>query len=112
VSTFLNPAGTSKFDEETGAWEKFDLCTVVSIKVALVVCVPSEFVVVVGVSEAGCVFFLWKAPNADPPNADPNIPAIEPLLGEVAAGAGSEFCALAGPVPLPPILVTSITRVP
>jgi hypothetical protein len=112
VSTFLNPPGTSKFDEETGAWEKFDLCTVVSIKVALVVCVPSEFVVVVVVSDAGCGFFLWKPPSAEPPNADPNIPAIEPLLGEVAAGAGSEFCALAGPVPLPPILVTSITRVP
>jgi hypothetical protein len=109
----LNPTGTSKFEEETGAWEKFDLCTVVSIKVVLVVCVPSEFVVVVVVSDAGCCFFLWKPPSADPPNADPNIPAIELFeLAEFWTGAGSEFCALAGPVPLPPILVTSITRVP
>ena len=109
----MNPAGTSKLDEETGAWEKFDLCTVVSIKVVLVVCVPSEFVVVVVVSDAGCAFFLWNAPSADPPNADPNIPVTEPFeLAEFGVGAGSEFCAPAGPVPLPPILVTSITRVP
>ena len=49
----MYPAGTSKFDEETGAWEKFDFCTVVSIRIALVVCVPSAFVVVVVVSDAG-----------------------------------------------------------
>ena len=110
----MNPAGTSKFDEETGAWEKFDLCTVVSIKVALVVCVPSAFVVVVGVSDAGCAFFLWKPPSAEPPNADPNIPAIEPLeLGGVCGGSRIRILRTrAGPVPLPPILVTSITRVP
>ena len=88
----MNPDGMSKEDDETGAWEKFDFCNVISIKTALVVCVPSGATVVVVVeSEGGGVFFLWKPPNAEPPNADPNMPAIEPFeLGGAAAGAGSE----------------------
>lgn len=54
----MNPDGISKEEVETGAWEKFDFCNVISIKTALVVCVPSDAVVVVVVveSEGGGVF--------------------------------------------------------
>jgi hypothetical protein len=42
VSTFLYPAGTSKADDGTLPWEKFDFCVVVSINTALeVFCDPS-----------------------------------------------------------------------
>ena len=123
----------------TVSCEKFDFCVVVSIKMALlVVWVPSAVAVVVVVAGAAAgggvaAFFLWKAPNAELPRAfpkTPNLPASpaavwaavsvatwpatepEPLAGAAGGAACAVFCAAPGPVPLPPMRVTSMTRVP
>jgi hypothetical protein len=70
--------------------EKFDFCTVISIKVApAVVCVPAaagvpavavfagvSVVAAAGVGGGVAAFFLWKAPNAELPSADPKTPSL------------------------------------
>src|SRR5580658_8466519 len=118
VSTFLYPAGTSKLDDGTLSREKFDFCVVVSIRTVLdVVCDPSAAGVVELFVSAGAGFLRWKPPSAEPPNADPKRPPTEvfELAGVVVvAGADvcAEFCEPAGPFPLPPIRVTSMTLVP
>ena len=121
----MNPAGTSNADDETGAWEKFDFCIVISIKVVLEVpCVPAaEESAGAGCEGGGVAFFLWKPPSTELPNALPIAPlmvcgggSLEPCpLDEFEAAAGAacpEPWAAPGPVPLPPMRVTSMTRVP
>ncbi len=125
--------------EGTADCEKFDFCVVVSIRMALVVvCVPSAVVLVVvaaGAAAGGgaAAFFLWKAPSAELPSALPTIPSLpaspaavwaavsvatwpatepEPLAGAAAGAVCAVFCAVVGPVPLAPMRVTSMTRVP